>query len=200
MLHVSRGELALLLSGAGCVVLVGFVLLFAAACGVWMLRRTGRVWTMPIHGANLEFDDGAGWRWTVRLPRYNTLALQVVERDSGIAPDRKVMLTENPSLDLRFVFAAERSAQTQALLANRGFCAAMVAVPWLSLRLEGDELRLEDPELRGLEKAAGGRVTPGTPKANAAEQRVHRAVAALVTALFDSLYSKQTGTLLPEHR
>lgn len=220
MLRFSGPELALLVSGAVCVVVAGFVLMVFALGLVWFVRRrrpsatarqdaleavgfrrAGTGWSMPLYGTALVFDDGkAGWCWTVRLPRYNTLTLQVEERDSGIVPEGRVFEVGHPGLDARFVMAAERSAQTQALVGNRTFANAMLAMPFLSLKLKGDELILVDPTLKGLAKRSGGSVVLGTPKTIAAECDVHQAVAVLTTALFDSLYSKQTGTILPEHR
>lgn len=221
MPHLSAPEIALLVSGVLCVGFAVVGTLVSAVVILFFVRRRRRAspaaradvlaflgyqptgdrgWSMPLYGTTLVFDDGGtGWRWTVRLPRYNTLTLQIEERASGTVPEGRELLTENPVLDARLAMGAERSAQSVALVTNRAVGDALLAVPWVSLRLRGDELVLEDPALRGLAKLGNG-AKPGTANGIVAEGDVHRAVVALVSALFDSLYSKETGTLMPEHR
>ncbi|MEQ1505595.1 MAG: hypothetical protein ABMB14_25400 [Myxococcota bacterium] len=216
MMRIHGPELALI-AGAVCVAAVAAAVVAAAlvvAVVVVRRRRAGspvaredalrelgytqvdaKTWTRPVPSTAVVFTDGAGFTWTVRLPRYNTLTLQVEERDGGTATVIGAPFpTGNPKVDERFAVSSERAAQALALATHWKVVAAMTAMPWLSLRLRADELVLADPQKRGLGK-------PANPVAAlAAEKELHLAVAVLVTAVIDSLYSKQTGTLMPEHR
>jgi len=150
-------------------------------------------WTRPAVGASIVFhDEGTpkqkGFRWSIQLPRYNTLTLEIVER---AAPDptptgQGVFLTEIPEVDARFVVRSPLAAQTMALLTNPRVVKAMLAMPHLQLVLRADELVLHDAERVSLDKPGG-------------EPEMHMAVATLVTAMLTTLYA-QSGTLLPEHR
>ena len=157
-------------------------------------RPTGpHQWTRPAVGASIVFhDEGArnqkGFRWSVQLPRYNTLTLEVIER---IAPDAQptgggVFLTELADIDQRFVVRSPLAAQTMALLTNPRVVKAMLAMPFLSMVLRADELVIYDADQRCLQQQGG-------------EHEMHLAVATLVTAMLTTLYA-QSGTLLPEHR
>lgn len=159
-----------------------------------------KTWTKPLYTSALNFDDRQGWKWTIRLPRYNTLSWRVEERNGGSALSGGTFATDNAELDGRFAMTAERAAQTLALATNRGVGTALLAAPFVSLTLRADELVLEDPRQRGLERLAKG-AKPGSPAAVAAEREIHTSAAALVTAIFDALYSKQHAmTLFDEHR
>jgi hypothetical protein len=162
-------------------------------------RRAGEAWAREVYGAKMFFEEKQGWRWSVRLPRYNTLTLAVEERASGLPMDG-AFEAGHPDLDLRYVFGSERAAQTVALVRSRKVIEALLAIPWLSMALHADELVIADPELKGLATLTGGSTELGTKKSIPAEVAVHDAVATLVVALFETLYSKQTGTILPEFR
>lgn len=204
-----------MLSGAAAMVAIGVgaVLLVAAiALVVWSRgpneRRDRRQsmldelsyrstdtyeWTRPTVGASIVFHDAGtpkqrGFRWSVKLPRYNTLTLEVVERT---APDVSptgggVFKTEIPELDQRFIVRSPLAAQTMALLTNPRVVKAMMAMPHLSMVLRADELVLHDANRTCLSLSGG-------------EKEMHLAVATLVTAMLTTLYA-QSGTLLPEHR
>lgn len=150
-------------------------------------------WTRPTVGAAIVFHDVGspkqeGFRWSVQLPRYNTLTLEIVER---AAPDPSptgsgVFLTEMPEVDARFVVRSPLAHQTMALLTNPRVVKAMLAMPYLHLVLRADELVLYDAQRTCLRQPGG-------------EHEMHMAVATLVTAMLTTLYA-QSGTLLPEHR
>ena len=152
-------------------------------------------WSRKFQGTAIAFAEGKGWKWTIRLPRYNTLTLGIEEQSGGTVPDGRVFATEDADIDARFVVASELAAQAVALVTNAAVRKALLAMPHLSLRLRGDELVLDDPQQRSL-----GGARPGTAEAVHAEERAHKAVAGLVNAVFDSLYSRATGTIMPEHR
>lgn len=223
--HLFRPEL-LLAVGAACAVAAGALFALVLVIGVIVIRRRRpspvaredtlaelgyqgvsapasgpRSYTKPVYNTSLVFEDGAGWKWTIRLPRYNTLTWRVEERNGGATLGQAgAFVTENAELDGRFAMSADRAAQTLALATNRSVGTALLAAPFVSLSLRADELVLEDPGLRGLQKLTGGKVL-GTPKALAAEREIHESVAVIVTAIFDSLYSKQNAmTLFDEHR
>ncbi len=156
-------------------------------------RPTGpHQWSRPTVGAVIVFHDtGApkqkGFRWSVQLPRYNTLTLEVAERAAQGAPTGPgVFLTEVPEIDARFVVRSPLAAQTMALLTNPRVVKAMLAMPYLQMVLRADELVLHDSERACLDRPGG-------------EREMHLAVATLVTAMLTTLYA-QSGTLLPEHR
>jgi hypothetical protein len=152
-------------------------------------------WSRKFQGTAIVFTETKGWRWTIRLPRYNTLSVQIEERASGKVPDGRVFEADDSDFDGRFVMASELAAQAVALVTNHAVKKSLLTMPYVSLRLKGDELVLDDPELRSL-----GGAKPGSPEAVEAEREAHMSVAVLVNALFDSLYSRLTGTILPEHR
>jgi hypothetical protein len=84
------------------------------------------------------------------------------------------------------------AVQTVALLKNKKVANAMLAMPYLSMRLKGDELVFEDPNRTGAAGKDGAAAVEG-------EKEAHLMVAAMITQLFGSLYAFN-GTLLPEHR
>ena len=146
-------------------------------------------WRLRLQREELHFhDEGAdGLRWSVQLPRYNTLTLQVEERSR--APANMVgslFESRQPALDQRFVFSSVLPAQTLALIMEPRVGHAMLAVPVLSLLLKGDELVIRDAD-GACAKAKG-------------PAEMHRAMVTLVVAVLGTLYSKASGTLLPEHR
>ncbi|MEM6925862.1 MAG: hypothetical protein AAF602_02950 [Myxococcota bacterium] len=150
-------------------------------------------WTRPTLGASIVFHDAGspkqtGFRWSVQLPRYNTLTLEVAERaaPNAVPTGPGVFMTGVPEVDARFVVRSELPAQTMALLTNKRMVKAMLAMPYLQLVLRADELVLHDGEQVSLSKPGG-------------EEEMHMAVATLVTAMLTTLYA-QSGTLLPEHR
>jgi hypothetical protein len=200
-----------LLGGAVCSVL-GILLAAVAVAGlifIWMRRRPSRdayeealeglgyqsagpsQWSMPLHASALVFDERT-WRWSIRLPRYNTLTLHIEERTSGRIPKHPLFESEVGPLDERFLMGSGRAAQTVALVRNREVGTAMLSLPSLSLELHGDELIVSSTRPSG---------QPDWTRAGiAAERELHHSVMALVVAIFGCLYAKETGTLLPEHR
>jgi hypothetical protein len=159
-------------------------------------------WSLPVNRTSLLFHEtpSGGLRWTVQLTRYNTLTLQVEERsrrDASMLGSE--FSTDIPAVKERFVTRSERAAQCLALASNPAVVRCMLAMPYLSMILRGDELIIDDSERRGLQKLLG----PGAPTAErrrAAEAELHRAVQALVISILDALYSRATGTLFTEHR
>lgn len=152
-------------------------------------------WTRKFQGTAIVFSEAKGWRWTIRLPRYNTLSVVVEERASGRVPDGRVFEVDDSDFDARFVVASELAAQAIALVTNHAVRKALLAMPFVSLKLKGDELVLDDPEQRSL---GGAKV--GSAPAIEAEREAHMCVAVLVNSMFDCLYNRQTGTIMPEHR
>jgi hypothetical protein len=158
-------------------------------------------WSQPVEDASLTFEDAPdGWRWTVRLPRYNTMSLVVEERS---APEATSVSSRFPSgiheIDERFVLGSPLAAQTLPLIANRGVAMAMLSVPHLAVRLGADELAIVDRGHRGLTKLAKGAAI-GTPAALAAEREIHQLVLVLVNQMFRCLYSRATGTIMDDFR
>lgn len=159
-------------------------------------------WSRPMKNSSLVFEEteGGGWRWSVQLPRYNTLTLQVEERSGGAALPN-AFATEVPAIDQRFVVSSPLAAQTLALVTAPKVNNAMLAMPHLSLSLRADELVLDDPSLQGMRALLGGEPAVGASQESLdAEIENHQAAATLVTAILGTLYSRLTGTLLPEHR
>lgn len=161
-------------------------------------------WSLKIEDTALVFDDGekgpAGWRWTVRLPRYNTMTLTVTERSEASAGQmERTFTSEIEELDARFVLTAALPARTLPLVANRSVASAMLALPYLSLRLAADELVIEDPKLEGLAKLTGSTAV-GTKAALAAEAELHQRVLVLVHQVFRCLYTPFSGTIMPDFR
>jgi hypothetical protein len=164
-------------------------------------KRAGEAWSRPVEeSATIVFEEGRGWRWGVRLPRYNTMSLTVHERSAVDPVAVPGQFPSNiPELDARFVFSSPLAAQTVGLVGNGAVATAMLAMPSLSLKLGADELVLEDKELAGLQQLTGGTVV-GTPAALAAEREMHQAVAVLVNQVFRCLYSRFSGTIMDEFR
>lgn len=164
-----------------------------------MLRELGytpagepKTWARPFAGSKIVFSEAKGFRWSVRLPRYNTLTVGIEERDGGATPAGRPFETEKPILDRRFVFAASPpSTQTVALVTTPIVTNALLDLRCVSLVLSGDELVISDPKRQNL---ADG-VEPIE-----AERAAHLGVETVVTALFDTMFSKQSGTIMPEFR
>lgn len=157
----------------------------------------GSQWRMRMARSDLLFEPvGDGWRWSVTLPRYNTLTLRVDERANRNrpAPWGEIFETRNPEIDERFEVSSPLPAQTLALLMDPKVTTAMLGMPFLSMSLKGDELVIDDPALQGV--AAAARRATG----RSAEVEVHRSVVALVMSIHGALYSRGSGTLLPQHR
>lgn len=160
-------------------------------------------WSQPINRTRVVFQElpAGGYQWTVQLTRYNTLTMQVEERDHPAHPSAgQIFATQHPAMDARFVVSSELPAQAVALATNTKVIRFMLATPFLSLHLRGDELVFEDPELRGLKKLLGGSTNGTAAKKRAAEKEVHEATIALATVILDALYTKTSGTLFAEHR
>jgi hypothetical protein len=209
----------LLAVGVVAVSLIGFLVLVGLVAAVWFLRGRrvdpearpnalrelgyapvgeGR-WSRKLEGSALEFRDGATWRWSIRLPRYNTLTLQIRERSAvNLAEVSGAFLADNEVLDQRFVFSSERAAQTLPLVQSRRVGSALLALPNLAFTLHGDELVIEDPGRQGWKKAVGP--SPSPAAALKAELDIHRSVAELVSSLFRTMYSATSGTIMPELR
>lgn len=149
-------------------------------------------WTRPLFDTHISFDDTKGFRWTIRLPRYNTLSLAVEERSGGETPRMNAFVSEVPELDARFLIASERAAQTVALVRNPAFGSALLALPYVSLRLHGDELVLQNPKRVGASGSGKVAVT--------SEREIHEAVAVLVGTMFDCMYARDSGTIMPDFR
>lgn len=149
-------------------------------------------WSRSFQGTTLVFKDAGGLQWSVRLPRYNTLTLHVEERVGGGTPEGRPFETEKPLLDRRFLFAAgQPGPQTLALVCMAGVTKALTEMKYVSLSLSGDELVVKDPERANAGGAQGGAE---------GERQAHLAVIALATSLFDTMYSKLTGTIMPDFR
>jgi hypothetical protein len=167
-----------------------------------MLRDLGytplsgqKAWSRSDQGTTMVFSEASGWKWTVRLPRYNTLTLRVEERQGGTTPDGRPFETEKPVLDRRFLFASGTpNPQTLALVSMHGVSKALSEMKYVSLQLSGDELVLTDPSRQNLG------VPPNSPEAIEAERSAHLNVIMLTKALFDTLFSKLTGTIMPDFR
>ncbi|MBX2797521.1 MAG: hypothetical protein KTR31_07635 [Myxococcales bacterium] len=157
-------------------------------------------WAIDLPQTKLVFTNQSGWRWSVQLPRYNTLTLEVVERLPGVEAPPGAFDPRNPELANRFYVSSKLPAQTIALLGARKVSHAMLAMPYLSLALRGDELVIDDAQCQSLARMLGTGAVPGTSQTLDAEAEVHQAVLTLVTAILGTLYSRLTGTLLPEHR
>ncbi len=166
-----------------------------------MLRDLGytpgsspKTWSRQFQGTAIVFSEAAGFKWTVRLPRYNTLTLHVEEREVGGTPQGKVFETEKALLDRRFVFAAgSPGPQTVALVCMAGVTRALTELKFVSLSLSGDELVIVDPGRANLALGAAADPVEG-------ERQAHLAVIALCTSLFDTMFSKLTGTIMPDFR
>jgi hypothetical protein len=155
-----------------------------------------KTWSRSFEGTTMVFSEAQGWKWTIRLPRYNTLTVHVEERDGGATPEGREFETEKPILDRRFAFAAgSPGPQTVALMVTPAVMNAMLSLKYVSLQLSGDELVLTDPQRRNLGDAAAD-----GPDAVEAERAAHLAVIALVTSMFNTMFSKFTGTIMPEFR
>lgn len=214
----------LIASGVLAVVL-GLALLIAllavAMVGLWLLRRNrgpdpmarqeamealgfrqvkeGQ-WSRPIQGTQMIFDERPeGLRWTVRLPRYNTLTLQVAERGSGEAAKISGAFDSGDAeLDARFVLGSTLAARCVALLRNKGVRAAFLALPSFSLQLSADELVVSDPGRRSAGQLAGG-AAAGSQQAIDAELELHALVANVVNAVFGAMYT-EGGTVFDDFR
>lgn len=157
-------------------------------------------WSRSIQGTAMTFDDKpAGLRWTVRLPRYNTMTLVILENTNpDVSKLDGVFSAGDPELDGRFAMASGLAARTQALVTNRQLRNALLAMPNLALELSADELVIEDPGQEGLKALKKG-AADNTDEAVDAELQVHGSVAALVNTFFRCMYN-EAGTVFDEHR
>lgn len=157
-------------------------------------------WTRPIQGTAMTFDELADrWKWTVRLPRYNTMTLRIEEQTSPDAGSLDgVFAAGDPELDGRFVMASGLAARTQALVNNRQLRNALLAMPNLSLELSADELIVSDRGHAGLLSLTNG-AEENTDEAVNGELQLHGSVSALVNTFFRSMYN-EAGTVFDEHR
>lgn len=155
-------------------------------------------WRMELPRTQLCFEEApdGGWRWTVALPRYNTLALRIAEQGAPGPGLGQLFESRVPELDQRFVLSSPLPAQTLALVMSPKVGHALLAMPWLRLELSGDELVIGEGR-EGLRRLAAQ--APGSSPV-ALEVELHQRVTALVLAILGTLYSRLTGTLLPEHR
>ena len=207
--------------GSGVVVVVGVVVvlgvLLLAAVGlvgvVLMLRGRGDPvaersealgglgysalgegrWARPIQGTSMIFEEGAdGFRWTLTLPRYNTMTLELVEARSGAAVEG-VFDSGVPEVDARFSLGSLQPAQVVPLIREAKLQRALLRMPNFSLTLSADELRISDPGGVGLEelRSAGSALD--------AERSLHQLVGAIVNALFGVLYT-EAGTVFDQYR
>lgn len=167
----------------------------------------GKRWSQPVNRTKIVYQEishpggRGGGRWTVPLTRYNTLNLQVEER---VNPARESagtpFSTGVAAMEERFVTSSDRPAQCIALATNATVVRCMLAMPYLSMRIRGDELVFEDAEGRGLRKLLrGDPATAPAAKVRAAEKEIHQATLALATVILDALYTR-SGTLFAEHR
>lgn len=160
-----------------------------------------RKWVRTIDAVQLTFEDRpSSWRWVVRLPRYNTLTLQIEEqRTVGSDAIKGRFEAGDSALDGRFWFGSVLPAQTIGLMNDHRVVASLLAVPHLSLRLGQDELVLEDVGLRALQALAGGAAV-AMPSSIPVELQVHRAITEVVSSILGAMYSRNTGTIMPEFR
>ena len=153
------------------------------------VHQHGTRWARSIRGMRLVFVDGdRDWVWTIQLPRYNTMTFKMDEREGkGMgAFGRGTFLSQNEALDKRFVIASDRPIDALALLGIPGVPEGLLSMPWVSLRITGDELTLTDPDLTNLRKLARG--DPAEPAVRlAAETEVHQQVERLVSRLLNAM-------------
>jgi hypothetical protein len=157
---------------------------------VWRRPKKGelapRRWSMPIERTvvtHTELPNG-GSRWTVSLHQYATLTLQIEERAGG---GRAVTTHPFPSgisrLDERFVIASETPSSTAAVVHDPAVVASLLEVPFVSLSIHGDELRLDDPDGRGVAALLSGKRRPSPKEQAAAVEELHGRVLALVLVI-----------------
>jgi hypothetical protein len=175
-----------------------------------MLGRLGYVpesdrrWWQPVNRTKVvfyELPDG-GWRWTIALTRYNTLTLQVEEAHDPARPLTGVPFSTGiDAMDERFLTSSEMPAQCMALASHPVVVRCMLAMPFLSMHVRGDELVIEDLSRRGMKRLLGQDEASARPdKRMKAEAEVHQASLALATVILDALYTRTSGTLFAEHR
>lgn len=155
-------------------------------------KRDERTWTRPMQGTLLEFSERPdGLRWHVRLPRYNTMTLQIEEAQGGrtVGNPFKAGVSD---LDARFSLGSPQPDRLVTLLKVPKVQKAVLKVPHLSLELSADELIIQDPGRAGVKS-----MTELSPVD--AELYVHSAVINLINALFGSLYA-ESGTVLDQFR
>ncbi|MCB9683611.1 MAG: hypothetical protein H6738_23135 [Alphaproteobacteria bacterium] len=157
-------------------------------------------WSRQIQGTSMSFDELSDrWKWTVRLPRYNTMTLRIEEQGSADAGSLDgVFASGDAELDARFVMASGLAARTQALVNNRQLRNALLAMPNLSLELSADELIIADLGHAGLLSLTNG-AEENTDAAVDGELQLHGSVSALVNTFFRSMYN-EAGTVFDEHR
>lgn len=147
-------------------------------------------WSRKIQGNPLVFEEQPDkLRWTARLPRYNTMTLELVEASTGKVLDGAFQ-ADQAELDERFLLGSPLRAQIVPLLRQPKLRRALLGMPNLALQLSADELILEDPGRVGLSKLGGGLQ---------AELELHQRVATVVITLFSVLYT-ETGTVFDEYR
>jgi hypothetical protein len=192
-------------------VVVGFMIV-ALVVMIWMWRRGGGggsgmaredgleglgysqvgpgKYVRKIQGTAMTFEElDEGWRWSLQLPRYNLMTLQIEEKGSGRAVEREFE-SGVAELDERFVLGSELQARISPLLGQPKVQRALLAVPNLCLRLSGDDLVIEDP-------GGAGRKAMGTGVDD--ELAHHEIVANVVNTLFGTLYT-EAGTVFDEYR
>lgn len=157
-------------------------------------------WARQIQGTSMTFDETPdALKWTVRLPRYNTMTLQIEEQGSPAAARMQgVFASGDAELDARFVMSSGLAARTQALVNNRQLRNALLSIPNLGLQLSADELTIEDRGRTGLLSLTKG-AAENTDDAVNGELQVHGSVSALVNTFFRSMYN-EAGTVFDEHR
>lgn len=142
-------------------------------------------WSRPFQGTQIVFTDAPS-TWTIRLPRYNTLTLQVEERAAGRPVEiGRAFTADEAAIDERFVLSSELAARSVALVRTPEVARALLDVPGVSLKLRADELVLGSSAPLG---------------ATDQERDLHERVARLATAVFGTMYAKATGTVMDEFR
>jgi hypothetical protein len=117
--------------------------------------RRERKWTKRLdHGVvTLTELTSGGFRWMVRLELYNTVTLQLDERDG---PTRAALehpfATGVPEVDQRFVASADVPDEARPLLNDPEVVRCLLAVPFLWMHIHGDELVLQDRDGAGVKR------------------------------------------------
>ena len=201
---IAGGVLVLVLAGFGFLMLAGTVFYVRrrgkgpspmaraeAMAGLGYTEVKEGTWSKKIQGTSMTFEDlKEGGRWTVTLPRYNTMTLHMVEAASDVEVDGPFE-SGVEALDQRFRLGSSLAARIVPLLKQPKLQRALLGMPNLALQLSADELIIEDPHRSGLAALGGPSVD--------AELELHTIAATIVNTLFSVLYT-ETGTVFDEYR
>ncbi len=154
--------------------------------------RPDGTWLYEIQGTQMVFSKRpSGLHWQLRLPRYNTMTLELVESDSPAQLDR-AFESGIHAIDERFRLSSPQADRIVALLKQPKLQKALLKTQNLALHLSADELILEDP-------GGAGMAAIDRPDPVEAELDEHALMINVVNALFGSLYA-ESGTVLDQFR